>query len=233
MFWSKPNKVFNETIKRMESRLAESGYVGYFDLNCIVNEEGVHPLEFTSRFGYPTISIQQEGIINTIDEFLYGLVNKEFKEFKTKKGFQIGVCIFVPPYPFNDKELFEVKSRGSVIYFKDSKNNHKDDSDHKDDSGPSEKDIEGVHTLEVKKVGCEWVVSGTEGWPLIVCGSGDTIEQAKKMAYGRIKNIMIPNMYYRVDIGDKWAEENKKLKTWGYLDEMKLDDRDVKRLIVR
>ncbi|HSE67559.1 MAG TPA: hypothetical protein VLB12_11260, partial [Gemmatimonadales bacterium] len=61
MFWSGPNRIFNSTLAKMEGRLAEEGYVGYIDLNCIVNGNGIYPLEFTSRFGYPTIFIQQEG----------------------------------------------------------------------------------------------------------------------------------------------------------------------------
>jgi len=36
MFWSGPNKLFNETLLKMEPKLAEEGYVGYIDLNCIV-----------------------------------------------------------------------------------------------------------------------------------------------------------------------------------------------------
>ena len=61
MFWSEPNKIFEQTLLKMEPRLAEEGYVGYIDVNCIVNNNGIYPLEFTSRFGYPTIVIQQEG----------------------------------------------------------------------------------------------------------------------------------------------------------------------------
>ena len=57
----------------MEARLAEENYVGYIDLNCIVNGNGIYPLEFTSRFGYPTISIQQEGMITPIGQFLADL----------------------------------------------------------------------------------------------------------------------------------------------------------------
>jgi len=33
----------------------------------------------------------------------------------------------------------------------------------------------------------------------------------------RIKNIAIPNMYYRTDIGDRWIEDSDKLHNWGYL----------------
>src|SRR5712664_994013 len=71
MFWSEPNLLFNRTLLKMESKLAEEGYVGYIDLNCIVNNNGIYPLEFTSRFGYPTISIQQEGMLTPISDFFW------------------------------------------------------------------------------------------------------------------------------------------------------------------
>ena len=57
----------------MEPKLAEEGYVGYIDLNCIVNNNGIYPLEFTRRFGYPTISIQQEGMLTPISDLFWEL----------------------------------------------------------------------------------------------------------------------------------------------------------------
>ena len=39
----------------------------------------------------------------------------------------------------------------------------------------------------------------------------------RQQAYARIKNILIPNMYYRDDIGDRWFEDHDRLHTWGYL----------------
>ena len=48
MFWSEPNALFNRTLLKMEPKLAEEGYVGYIDVNCIVNNNGIYPLEFTS-----------------------------------------------------------------------------------------------------------------------------------------------------------------------------------------
>ena len=89
MFWSEPNYLFKATLEKMKPALAESGYVGYVDLNCIVNGKGIYPLEFTTRFGYPTIPIQLEGIIMPTGEWLYRMAKGEAFELKTKKGFQI------------------------------------------------------------------------------------------------------------------------------------------------
>ncbi len=200
MFWSGPNKIFNQTLKKIEPKLAEEGYVGYIDINCIVNKNGIYPLEWTSRFGYPTISIQQEAMLNPIGEFFYELARGNKPDLKVKSGFQMGVRIVVPPFPFTDKETFEVKSKDSVIYFK--------------------KQTEGIHIEDVKLVNDEWVVTGTVGVVLIVCGCGQTMKQAQKQTYGRIKNIIIPHMYYRKDVGDSWFEDSDKLHNWGYLREL-------------
>jgi phosphoribosylamine---glycine ligase len=200
MFWSGPNKIFNETLKKMEARLAEEQYVGYIDINCIVNNNGIYPLEFTARFGYPTISIQMEGMLSSVGEFFYDLARGINPKLRVKQGFQVGVRLVVPPFPFNDKETFDVKSKGSVIRFR--------------------KPTDGVHVEDVKLQGEEWVVAGTAGVVMIVCGTGQTMKQAQAQAYSRIKNIIIPHMYYRNDIGDRWYEDSDRLHNWGYLREI-------------
>ncbi len=118
MFWSEPNHLFDETLLKMEGKLAEEGYIGYIDLNCIVNHHGIYPLEFTSRFGYPTISIQQAGMITPIGQFFWDLANGNDPKLKTRSGFQIGVRIVVPPFPFDDDETFDAFSKNSAIVFK-------------------------------------------------------------------------------------------------------------------
>ena len=46
------------------------------------------------------------------------------------------------------------------------------------------------------------------------------MKQAQRQAYNRVSNVMIPNMYYRDDIGDRWSEEDSdRLHAWGYLRE--------------
>jgi len=201
MFWSNPNKLFNATLKKLEPTLAREGYVGYIDLNCIVNGNGIYPLEFTSRFGYPTISIQQEGMLTPMGEFLYNLAQGNSFRFKARSGFQVGVRIVVPPFPFDDPQTFSTYSKDAVILFK-------------------KPEFEGIHIEDVKLVDHEWVVTGNSGVILIVVGTGQTMKQARAQVYNRISNIRIPNMYYRKDIGDRWFEDTDKLHNWGYLREM-------------
>jgi phosphoribosylamine---glycine ligase len=198
MFWSEPNRLFAATLKKMEAKLKEEGYVGYIDVNCIVNSNGIFPLEFTARFGYPTISIQQEGMLTPIGEFLHRLAEGSITRFKARSGFQVGVRIVVPPFPYRDPETFETSSKDAVIIFKKPMR-------------------EGVHIEDVKTVDNEWLVTGTSGVVLIVVGLGSTMKQAQRQVYNRIENIMIPNMFYRKDIGDRWFEDFDRLHTWGYL----------------
>jgi phosphoribosylamine---glycine ligase len=198
MFWSGANQLFNQTLLKMEAVLASEGYVGYIDLNCIVNNHGIYPLEFTSRFGYPTISIQQVGMLTPIGQLFWDLANGEDPKLKTRSGFQIGVRIVVPPFPFDDDETFDSFSKNSVIVFK---------------KPPQDE----IHIEDVKQVNGQWLVAGTSGVILIVVGLGATMKQAQQQVYSRIKNVLIPNMYYRTDIGDRWVEDSDRLHNWGYL----------------
>jgi phosphoribosylamine---glycine ligase len=199
MFFSLHSPVFDATLGKMKEKLAKSGYVGYIDINCIVNSRGIYPLEFTSRFGYPHISIMMEGVLSEWGTFLYGIAKKEKPELKTKHAFEIGVVVAVPPFPFHDPGAFARFSEGMSIIFK--------------------KPIyEGIHLGDVKidEVG-DWRLAGNSGYALVVTGSGTTMEEAHKLAFNRIKNIIIPNMFYRTDIGNRWYDDCDKLITWGYI----------------
>ncbi len=198
MYWSEPNRIFDATLAKLGNKLAEEGYVGYIDVNCIVNGQGIYPLEFTARFGYPTISIQSDALSIPVADFLEGMATGTLNTFKTKRGFQIGVRVVVPPFPFNDPKTFEANSRDRVIIFR--KPNH-----------------DGIHIEDVKLVNGEWLVAGSSGVILVATGMGISVKQAQAQAYQRIRNILIPNMYYRVDIGDRWFEDHDKLHSWGYL----------------
>lgn len=198
MMWSQKNKIFDLTLAKMKDRLVESKYCGYIDINCIANSKTIYPLEFTSRFGYPTISIQMEGITSELGKFLHSMAGGEVAELRTKKGFQVGVVVAVPPFPFNDERTFKKYSEDAAILFK--KNN-----------------TDGVHLGEVKKVENDWRVAGRSGYCLVVTGSGPTMEDARNQVYSRVSNIMIPNMFYRTDIGKRWTRDSDLLQSTGFL----------------
>lgn len=197
MYWSEPNRIFRLTLEKMKDALAASNYVGYIDINCIVNNNGVYPLEFTARFGYPTISIQYEGVLTPLGEWFIRMASGEDFTLRTKKGFQIGVVIAVPPFPFDDKREFEIYKDSSILFKKQT--------------------YDGVHLGDVKSIENDWKLAGQTGYALVVTGSGTTVAEARKMAYNRIGNIMIQNMYYRTDIGLRWNTDSDRLQAWGYL----------------
>ena len=132
---------------------------------------------------------------------MYGMSKGNSNKLKTKSGFQMGVRVVVPPFPFRDQETFNVYSKDTIILFK--------------------KPIkEGVHIEDVKLFNDEWVITGTSGVVLVVCGTGSTMKSAQNQTYNRINNILIPNMYYRKDVGDRWHDDSDWLHNWGYLREV-------------
>ena len=198
MFWTKDSPIFEATLLKFQNTLAKHNFIGHIDINCIVNGNGIYPLEFTSRFGYPQIFIQRAGINEPIGEFFYKLASKNQFKINVKKGFQVGAFIVVPPFPYEDKKTFNLFSKDAVVVFK--KNGK-----------------EGVHPMHLKKVNDQWLITGNTGIAVLVTGVGITMKDAQKMMYNRINNVIINNGYYRTDIGDRWSEDSDKLWSWGLL----------------
>ena len=198
MFWEGENELYRATLAKMKDRLAASGYVGYFDINCIAAARAIYPLECTPRFGYPTLSIQMEGVQSRWGDFLQALATGQSFPLKTKKGFQIGVVVAVPPFPFEDLKSFRKYSEDAVVIFKKPL-------------------TEGVYPADIKLVEGDWRLAGSTGYALVATGDGPTMEDAQREAYARVRNIIIPNMFYRTDIGARWQRDGDLLRTWGYL----------------
>lgn len=198
MFWTYENPIFEATLGKMEHTLAKENYIGHIDINSIVNGNGIYPLEFTCRFGFPQIFIQRAGIQEPMGEFLYKLAGGHDFTIRTKKGFQVGVLMVVPPFPYDDPKTFDSFSRDAVVIFK-------------------KKMREGIHIQHLKRVNREWLITGAAGVALAVTGTGQTMREAQKQMYNRIQNVLINHSYYRTDIGDRWFEDSDKLWSWNYL----------------
>jgi phosphoribosylamine--glycine ligase len=197
------NKLYQETLVKLKPFLEKSGFRGDFEVNCIVNEDGVFPLEPTCRFGSPIVHLHSEIHNSPWGEFLYAVASGQDYDLKYKKGYGVVVLLAVPPFPFNKKisnPLF-----GVDIHFD---NFSKEDFDH-------------IHFEEVSlRVGSKnkYYISNGEGYILYVTGMGNTIEEAQNKVYSLTKRVVVPKMMYRNDIGSKFAHEDcETLKKWGYL----------------
>ncbi|MDG6901935.1 MAG: phosphoribosylamine--glycine ligase [Nitrososphaerota archaeon] len=198
VYWTRDNPVFQRTLLKMKDKLVASRYVGYIDINCIVNSKGIWPLEWTSRFGFPTISIQMEGITSEWGPFLSDIARGNDAQLKTKKGYQVGVVVAIPPWPFEDEKAFKKYSEGATILFR-------------------RQGLDGIHLGEIKLEEGDWHIAGNSGYALVVTGSGATVSDAIEKAYFNVGNVMIPNMFYRIDIGQRWTRDSDKLISWGYI----------------
>ena len=201
MFWTEPTDLFDETLRPFEEILRTEGYHGPFDINCIVNQEHVYPLEITPRFGYPQVAIQEEGLKTNISTLLSAVARGSDPDLEVHPGFQVGARICVPPFPYDDMEVFEEQARGVPIWF---------DTD--EDTLP-----EGVHLEDMKYEDNAYRVAGETGEIMVITGRGSSMRNAQENMYDLADRVIVPNMYYRNDIGDRWFHERDLLSTWNYI----------------
>jgi phosphoribosylamine--glycine ligase len=198
MFWTEKSPIFDATLGKFEATLAKDHFVGHIDINCIVNSNGIYPLEFTSRLGFPQIHIQRAGILEPMGNMLLKIARGEKFKINTRTGFQVGAYIAVPPFPYEDKKTFNLFSKDAVVVLKKEMK-------------------EGLHPMHLKMIKNEWLITGDTGLAVLVSGTGLTMRDAQRMMNNRIQNIIINNGYYRTDIGDRWFEDSDKLMSWGLI----------------
>lgn len=179
-------KLFHATLAPLTDRLAESGYCGYINVNLIANEDGLWPLEFTSRFGYPGFAICEALHTEPWELLLRRMVQKDSLSMPTRGGFAAGVVLTVPPFPYS--QGYEELSKGEPICLR---------------PGLTGEDRAALHFAEVERIGDHLVTSGATGYIGVATGKGDTIEQATVDAYRIARHVVIPNLRYRLDIGER------------------------------
>jgi phosphoribosylamine--glycine ligase len=100
-------RFFGLTLAKMEGRLRDNGYVGYINLNTIVNERGIWPLEFTCRFGYPGYAILDPLQDTGWATLFRTMATRSGGLFETWPGFCVGVVLTTPPFPYTRKQIAE------------------------------------------------------------------------------------------------------------------------------
>lgn len=198
------NKLFQETLAKMKGYLRKIDFRGDININCIVNEKSIYPLEATARFGYPAIQLHMEFHISPWGKFLKALADGTDYNLKTRKGYGIVVLIATPPFPYYRNRFSNFSLEGTPIFFKDE---------------ISTEDFDHIHFEGVaRKKSGEYYICDNIGYVIHISGLDSTVEGAREKVYSLIRKIVIPKMYYRTDIGLKFIQESqKKLREWEYI----------------
>lgn len=197
------NKLYTETLSKMKDYLAKNNFIGDFEINFIVNKDGIFPIEATPRFGTPICHLHSEIHQSPWGEYLYALACGKDYDLKWTKGYGIVILCALPPFPYQ-KRSKENLFYGMKIFF----------------DKLTEEEMEHIHLEEVsKRANGEYYISDTEGYIFYVSGVAESVGEAQENVYKIAKKVILPKMMYRNDIGSKFEREDyKKLKEWGCMD---------------
>ena len=191
--------IFEATLAPLEASFRDTGHVGWVNLNLVINEAGIWPLEFTCRFGYPGFAVLEPLQRIGWGELCMAMVNGQ-ADFSTSAEFSLAVVISTPPFPLSRKEVDAFVGLPIAI---------------------GKVAEEHLHLGEVGREDGELVTAGLYGWTAVVTGTGPTVQDAKASAYARVGEVQTPNVRYRQDIGDKLiAGQLQQLTDWGWIKSM-------------
>ncbi len=193
------SRLFEASLARLAPRLAAAGHVGYVNVNLIVNQAGVWPLELTCRFGYPGFAIlsalQPDGWGDLIQRML-----TRAPGFAALPGFAVGVVLTVPPFPY--AHGYAELSKGMPLTMREL----------------SAEDRTHLHYGELALEEGQLVTAGHVGYLMVVTGRGATARDAQRAAYERVRKVHAPNLRYRTDIGARFiAQDCDTLRKLGFL----------------
>lgn len=201
------SKLFTEVMEPLTEYLHRINYVGYVDLNCIINAKGqAIPLEWTTRFGWPLVNIQ--AFLHEGDPIAWMKDALEGRDtLRTKRDVAVGVVMSHGDYPYS-KETPETNSgfplygivpriERSVAFVKVMK-----------DLAPMQ--------IGAKVVDVETTVTAGD-YVLVATGLGKSVQQAAERVYETVWAIDLPsNRMFRTDIGKRLKDDLVELKRHGY-----------------
>jgi phosphoribosylamine--glycine ligase len=181
---------FDRTLKQMTPLLRAGGYCGYINLNTIVNKDGIWPLEFTCRFGYPGFAVLSP-LQQTPWGDLFSVMANQKGQVSMLHGFCVAIVLTTPPFPYDRRAIAEPV--GLPVFF---------------DGELTRKDRNCLYYGEVGMQEDQLVTSGCYGWTMVATGVGDSIAAAQCEAGRLADRVFVPNVRYRRDIGTELIERD-------------------------
>lgn len=194
------------TIKKLEESLHALNFVGNIDLSVLINKDGIWPMEFTMRMGWPAAMIQLNLHKGDPAQWMLDMINGK-NTLQVRTDVAIGVVVAIPDFPYVKAPVESVE--GTPIY------------------GINPDNINNIHFCEIM-AGTAPIVEGgvirqeelfvSAGVNLLtVVGTGPTVKKAADRAYKIIGDLEIPNSpLYRTDIGKRLEKQIPELQALGF-----------------
>lgn len=200
------SKLADKVLAPLAGELERIHYVGYCDVNCIVDDDGdPWPLEFTMRPGWPTFNIQQALLNGDSAQWLYDLAQGKDAKAVRLNEVATGVVLVIPDFPYS--KLTKKEVTGIPVYGLQGQDNL-----HPCEVmlGHAPTDVEG----KVQDQPC-LVTAGD--YLLVGTGTGDSVRSSASRAYSALKKVKVPNSpFWRPDIGQRLKRQLPLLQAHGY-----------------
>jgi phosphoribosylamine--glycine ligase len=210
----KSSKLAKEVLIPLEGALEKAGYIGNMDVNCIIDEKGKPwPLELTPRCGWPAFNLQTALVEGDPVQWLMDLANGVDSRPFSMNEICCGVVLSIPDYPYSHLTKKEVT--GIPVY------------------GITPSLWPHVHPCEMmlgEKIPEEVngqisylpVPASAGDYILVVTGKGNTVREATRLTYRRLKKLTMPcSPAYRTDIGLRLKKQLPLIQAHGYITGMK------------
>ena len=184
--YDRTDAFFARTLAPMAPLLRENGYLGYININTIVNEAGIWPLEFTCRFGYPGFAILDPLQETRWADLFRLMTTRTGPAFRIRPGFAVGIVLTTRPFPFI--RTYVPEPVGLPVLF---------------EGELTPADRANLHYGEVGLVDGQLVTAGYHGWTIVATGVGLSLREARDAAVALADRVVVPNLRYRRDIGEK------------------------------
>jgi phosphoribosylamine--glycine ligase len=182
-------RLFDTVLAPLAPLLREGRYVGYINVNLMANEDGLWPLEFTSRFGYPGYAILEALHGEPWEAIFRRMLRRDGLRISTEDGFACGIVLTVPPFPY--PHAYDELSKGIPICLRDT-------------LGAEDRERH-LHWCEVERAHGQLLTAGKTGYLAVATGVGATVMAANAEALRVAQGVVVPNLRYRRDIGERVA----------------------------
>ena len=198
--------LFDATLGRIAPLLAGAGHVGYVNLNMIANDAGLWPLEFTCRFGNPGFAVLAPLQRDGWGDLLGRMARGDATGFATLPGWSVGIVLTVPGFP--EERPAADPAADLPVFF------------HEPPQGP---ELAHYHFCDMRQDAGQLFARRRTGYAMVVTGIGATVQQAQARATACARNVVIPDLRWRSDIGDRFvSHEGAFLARLGWLAPLEL-----------